>query len=146
MTVQVEIAKPKELLKHALKRMVKRNIGSLVVVEAGNPVGIITERDISRCVAKGSKALRIQVKNLMSSPLITVTRSATIQDAVRVMLKHGIRRLPVIEKGKMVGIISDRDVLRWMLRITYESSLLLLPPHFTPEIKKILERQPVSKK
>jgi CBS domain-containing protein len=126
--------------------MVKRNIGSLVVVEAGNPVGIITERDISRCVAKGSKALRIQVKNLMSSPLITVTRSATIQDAVRVMLKHGIRRLPVVEKGKMVGIISDRDVLRWMLRITYESSLLLLPPHFTPEIKKILERQPVSKK
>jgi CBS domain-containing protein len=146
MTVQVEIAKPKELLKHALKRMVNRNIGSLVVVEAGNPVGIITERDISRCVAKGSKALRIQVKNLMSSPLITVTRSATIQDAVRVMLKHGIRRLPVVEKGKMVGIISDRDVLRWMLRITYESSLLLLPPHFTPEIKEILERQPVSKK
>jgi CBS domain-containing protein len=126
--------------------MVKRNIGSLVVLEAGSPVGMITERDISRCVAKGSKALKIQVKNLMSSPLITVTRSATIQGAVKVMLKHGIRRLPVVEKGKMVGIISDRDVLRWMLRIIYEPSLLLLPPRFTPEIKEILERRPVSKK
>ena len=137
-TVGVETVKLKDPLRHALMKMVKRNIGSVVVVQGEEPVGIVTERDISRCVAKGARALRTQVKNLMSSPLITVTRSATIQDAMTMMLKHGIRRLPVVEEGKLVGIVSERDLLRWVLRITYE-------PHVPLEIKEILERPPLSK-
>ena len=138
MTARVETVKLKESLNHALKKLVKRNIGSIVVVEGEDPVGIVTERDISRCVVKGAKALKTQVKNLMSSPLITVARSTNIQDAITMMLKHGIRRLPVVEQGKLVGFVSERDLLRWVLRITYE-------PHIPPEIKEILERPPLSK-
>ena len=131
MTAKVETAKPTESLKNVLKRLVKRNIGSIVVVEENEPVGIITERDISRCVARGTNALKRQVKNVMSSPLITVETTESVQDAMELMLKHGIRRLPVVKQRRLVGIVSERDVLRWVLRVSYE-------PHIPPEVREIL--------
>lgn len=138
MIAKVETVTPKEPLEHAWMKMVERNIGSVVVIEGESPVGIVTERDISRCLAKGVQALNIQVENLMSSPLISTTRSASIEEAMQAMLKHGIRRLPVVEKEKLVGIVSQRDLLRWVLRITHE-------PHISPAIREILERRPFSK-
>jgi len=140
MAVKVETVEPKHSLKYALQKMVKRNIGSVVVVEGENPVGIVTERDISRYVARQTNPLKTQVRNVMSSPLITIAHSASNQEAMAAMLKHGIRQLPVVEKGKLVGIVSQRDLLRWVLRITYERE-----PHITSEIREILERQPFSK-
>ena len=140
MAVKVETVEPKQSLKYALQKMVKRNIGSIVVVEGENPVGIVTERDISRYVARQTNPLKTQVRNVMSSPLITIPDSATNQEAMAAMLKHGIRRLPVVEKGKLVGIISQRDLLRWVFRITYEKDAQI-----TSEIREILERPPFSK-
>ena len=98
MIPQVRTIKSTQLLKDALKEMVKRNIGSLVIVEDGKPVGIVTERDVTRSVAKGARALRTQVKRVMSTPLITVSPDTDIQSAMTIILKNGIRRLPVIEK------------------------------------------------
>ena len=138
MTVHVETAKPTESLKNVLKRLVKRNIGSIVVVEENEPVGIITERDISRCVARGTNALKRQVKNVMSRPLITVETTESVQHAMELMLKHGVRRLPVMKQRRLVGIVSERDVLRWVLRVTYE-------PHIPPEVREILEHPLRSK-
>jgi CBS domain-containing protein len=138
MTVKVETIDLKEHLKRALQKMVKHNVGSIVVVEGRKPVGILTERDISRCAARGTNILRIQVKKLMSSPLITIAPSATPQEVMTTMLKYGIRRLPVVQKGKLVGIVSERDMLRWVLRVTFE-------PQIPPEIREVLERQPFSK-
>ena len=91
-------------------------------------------------MAKRTNALKTQVRNVMSSPLITIAHSATNQEAMAAMLKHGIRQLPVVEKGKVVGIVSQRDLLRWVFRITYEKE-----PHITAEIREILERPPFSK-
>jgi len=138
MIARVETVTPKEPLEHAWMKMVERNIGSVVVIEGNNPVGIITERDISRCLAKGVQALNTRVENIMSSPLITTTRSAGIEEIMQTMLKHGIRRLPVVDEGMLVGIVSDRDLLRWVLRIRHE-------PHISPAIREILDRQPFSK-
>ena len=138
MTAKVETTKPTESLKNALKRIVARNIGSIVVVEENEPVGILTERDISRCVARGTNALKRHVKNVMSSPLITVETTESVQDAMALMLKHGIRRLPVVKQRRLVGIVSERDVLRWVLRVSYE-------PHIPPEVKEILEHPVQSK-
>jgi CBS domain-containing protein len=132
MTRTVETVKPEESLKIALKRIVARNIGSIVVVEGDVPVGILTERDISRCVVRGTSALKRQVKKVMSSPLITTSTSKSVHDAIELMLKHGVRRLPVLKQGRLVGIVSERDVLRWVLRVSYE-------PHIPSEIKEILE-------
>jgi CBS domain-containing protein len=67
----------------------------------------------------------------MSVPLITATRSTPIDKAVYLMAKHGIRRLPVIEGEELVGLVSERDLLRWMLQVTYE-------PHVPIEIRQIL--------
>jgi CBS domain-containing protein len=138
MTAKVETVKPTESLKNALKRIVTRNIGSIVVIEENEPVGILTERDISRCVARGTNALKRQVKNVMSSPLITVEPTESVQDAMALMLKHGVRRLPVVKQRRLIGIVSERDILRWVLRITYE-------PNIPPEIKEILGHTVQSK-
>jgi len=82
--------------------------------------------------------LKRKVKTVMSSPLVTIEPRASVQDAMALMLKHGVRRLPVLKERKLVGILSERDVLRWVLRISYE-------PHIPPEVKEILERPLQSK-
>jgi tRNA nucleotidyltransferase (CCA-adding enzyme) len=112
----VEIMKPTDLVKSALRRMIKKDIGCMIVVEGGKPVGIITERDVSRKVAKTTKVLMSQVRTVMSRPLITVTPHTPIEKAVYLMVRYGIRRLPVIDGEALVGLISERDLL---LRFAY---------------------------
>lgn len=137
MTPRVQTVKAEEPLRRALEKMVKRNVGSIVVLEGERPVGILTERDMARYVARGTSTLRTQVRKLMSSPLITIAGSAAVQEAMMMMLKHGIRRIPVVEKEKMVGIISERDLLRWVVRSSYKPS---------PETQAILDSQPFLRK
>jgi CBS domain-containing protein len=134
----VETLKPEDRLLSALKKLVKKNIGCAVVVERKKPVGIVTERDISRKIAKSTKVLKSQVKRVMSSPLVTVTPRTPIDKALYLMLKHGIRRLPVIEEEKLVGLVSERDLLRWVLQISYE-------PQIPIEVKQILARRSEAK-
>ena len=138
MVSPVETVKPTDRLEQALKKIVRKNIGCVVVVERNRPVGIVTERDISRNVAKSTKVLGTQIKRVMSSPLVVVTQDAPIDKAVYLMLKHGIRRLPVVEKGELIGVVSERDLLRWVLQISYE-------PRIPIEIKKILARRAEAK-
>jgi CBS domain-containing protein len=137
-SVMVETLKPDGSLLSALKKLVKKNIGCAVVVERKKPVGIVTERDISRKIAKSTKVLKSQVKRVMSSPLVTVTPRTPIDKALYLMLKHGIRRLPVIEEEKLVGLVSERDLLRWVLQISYE-------PQIPIEVKQILARRSEAK-
>jgi CBS domain-containing protein len=138
MVSHVETVKPTALLEYVLKKIVKKNIGCVVVVEGRKPIGIITERDVSRKVAKSTRVLKSKVREVMSGSLITVTPRTPIDKAVYLMLKHGIRRLPVIEKEELVGLISERDLLRWVLRISYE-------PQIPIEIKRILARRTEAK-
>jgi CBS domain-containing protein len=138
MVSPVETVKPNDRLVYALKKLVKKNIGCVVVVERKKPVGIITERDISRKVAKSTEVLVTQVKRVMSSPVVTVTPTTPIEKTLYLMLKHGIRRLPVIEEDELVGLVSERDLLRWVLQISYE-------PQIPIEVKQILARRSEAK-
>jgi CBS domain-containing protein len=122
MVCPVETVKPTDLVKSALKRMIKKDIGCVIVVEGKKPVGIITERDVSRKVAKTAKILMSQVRAVMSRPLITVTPRTPIEKAVYLMVRYGIRRLPVVDDDVLVGLISERDLL---LRFVYS---LRFPP------------------
>lgn len=116
----------------AAETMVKNEIGAVVVLEDKNPVGIITERDIIKQVTKGTDALKNPVKQVMSRPLTTASPDMSVQQAFELMLRKGIRRLPVLDGNNLVGIATEKDLMRWVLRVSYE-------PNIPKHIKAILE-------
>ncbi len=97
----------------AAAKMISANIGSLVVVHEGKPMGIITERDlVKKVVAKAEDPRRLRVGDVMNSPLIKIHPDASLRDAAAIMLKSGVKRLPVIsDDGRLVGIITDTDLV-----------------------------------
>lgn len=95
------------------KIMSEKGIGSVVVAEKGKHIGIVTERDIiQRVVAKGLDASKVSAKDIMSKALITVNGNTPIINAIRIMEKNKVRRLLVVERGRLVGIVTQRDLLR----------------------------------
>jgi len=94
--------------------MEKHGIGCVIVTDAqGRPIGIVTERDlVSRVMAKGLNGDEVTCREVMSSPLITIDPQAPLVSAMAKMARHKIRRLIVLEKGRLVGIVTDRDILR----------------------------------
>ena len=96
--------------------MVKNDIGSVVVTKDGKPVGILTEKDIVKnCCARKLCGGDLKVEEIMSTPLITIEADASLGEAALLMSRNKIRRLLVTEKGKIVGIITEKDVLRGTL-------------------------------
>jgi len=97
----------------AAQLMDKNNVGCIVVTtEKGKPLGIITERDlVTRVLAKNAKPSKLTVKEVMTSPFITVDPDETLSEAARRMSRLSIRRLGVIYKGNLVGIVSSKDIL-----------------------------------
>jgi CBS domain-containing protein len=96
--------------------MAKHEYGCiLVTTKQAKPMGIITERDlVVRVLAKNAKPDTIRAKSVMTSPLMTIESDATINEAAKLMSKLNIRRLGVMYKGQIVGILSSRDVLAVM--------------------------------
>lgn len=95
-------------LKEAAKIMSGRNIGSLVIVNGNDIVGIITERDILRNASK----LDSKISKAMNKNIVTINQNADIDEAAALMAKHKIRRLPVFDdKCKLVGIITATDII-----------------------------------
>lgn len=93
--------------------MSSKRIGCIIITDKGKHVGIATERDmVQRVLAKGLDASRVKMTEIMSQPLITTEADTSIVDAIRMMDKKEIRRLLVVEKGKVVGIATQRDLLR----------------------------------
>ena len=98
-------------IREASKVMSQHNIGSLLVLDDEKLVGILTERDILNLVAKGENLDEVKVKDVMSRNVITIESDKKIEDAVDLMLKHKIKKLPVMESGKIVGIITTSDII-----------------------------------
>ncbi|MDA8171395.1 MAG: CBS domain-containing protein [Nitrospiraceae bacterium] len=98
----------------AIRSMNARHIGSLVVTEDGKPVGIFTERDIVRCYVNtnGSPFDSVLLKDAMTSDLIVAEPDEELCDVMSVMIQKGIRHLPVSDNGKVVGMLSIRDVVQ----------------------------------
>ena len=126
MTSKVITVTEKQTLKELSKLMYQRNIGGIIILkdilpnnasEEDTPIGIITERDIARLVAFSSNlSTDTPTSELMSQPLITINQNSSIKDASDLMQQHNIRRLPVLDnKGKLVGIITAKDILKAMM-------------------------------
>lgn len=94
----------------AAKAMVKWKVGALIVVDGRTPVGIITEGDISRSVAKGVDA-DTNLKDFAKRKLITVAPGELLEVAARTMAEAGVKKLPVMEDGKLVGIVTQTDIV-----------------------------------
>jgi CBS domain-containing protein len=131
MTRKVITVDISERVEEALRLMVKYDIGSVVVMDKEKPVGIITERDITRAALRGDSMLRIPARSLMSRPLETVRPDIEIWRTFELMLKLGVRRLPVVEDAKLVGLVTEKDLTRWVLRSFYE-------PNVPAEIKSLI--------
>jgi CBS domain-containing protein len=97
----------------ALRIMAEKNIGSMMVMENGQYLGLITERDYSRkVILKGKNSTDTSVSEIMSADLPTVTPSDSIDHCMELMTRNNIRYLPVFENDKLAGIISMSDVVK----------------------------------
>ncbi|MDD1726149.1 MAG: CBS domain-containing protein [Euryarchaeota archaeon] len=113
MTRTVVTATPDMSAAEAGKKMVENRVGNVLIVKDGRPVGIVTESDmVAKVISKNIKPGSIKLEQLMSQPLITTKSSDDINDAVLMMAQKKIRRLPVIDDGVLVGIITDADVIQ----------------------------------
>jgi CBS domain-containing protein len=98
----------------AVRRMVERNVGSLLVTEGGEIAGIVTERDyLRRVTLEGRSDRDIAVREIMSSPLVVATPETTIDECMAIMTDRRIRHLPVVEGGEVVGLVSIGDLVKF---------------------------------
>jgi signal-transduction protein with cAMP-binding, CBS, and nucleotidyltransferase domain len=114
----------------AARVMKERARGSLIVVDDRKPIGIITERDLVRRIIAEDKSIATKVGDIMSEPLISVGPEATVSSAANVMYKNGIRRLPVIEEGRLLGIVTSTDLARALQRESEKDEVLLAMSRF----------------
>ncbi|HKZ23267.1 MAG TPA: CBS domain-containing protein [Thermoplasmata archaeon] len=116
-----------------------KEIGSLVVVEQGKPMGIVTERDVVTKVAASNKQPSgVLVRDIMTSPLIAVHPGEEVAEAAKIMSERKIRRLPVIQEGKLVGMITENDIIRiWpqLIEVTREYARAGLESQFAKGIE-----------
>ena len=104
---------PETTVKNAAVLMREKDIGNCLVVKNKKPIGIITESDIiKKVVALDLKASEIPVEKVMTTPLIISDPYIEIEEAMKIMSKSKIRRLPIIEKGELTGIITEKDIFR----------------------------------
>jgi CBS domain-containing protein len=111
MSKDVKVVRPDTTAQEIVAMMNKFDIGSIIVVQGERPVGIITARDIlvrlvEQCLAPGV----LTAKQIMTSPLVTISESATIEEAARLMIKKKIKTLPVMDNNKLGGIVTFTDI------------------------------------
>jgi CBS domain-containing protein len=110
----------------AVQLMVEMNTGSLLVTEGGEITGIVTERDYLRRVTLEGRAEReTAVREIMSSPLIVASPQTTVDECMALMTDRRIRHVPVVEEGKVVGLVSIGDLVKFKSKLqTFEIQYL----------------------
>ena len=100
----------------AVQLMSDKNVGALLVTEGAKLVGIISERDYTRkVVLKGKSSKGTPVREILSGNVIHVSPATSVEDCMRLMTDHRIRHLPVLEEGRIVGIVSIGDLVNWII-------------------------------
>lgn len=107
---------PSATVFEAIKLMAEKNVGALLVTEDDKLVGIISERDYTRKVAlKGKSSKETAVREILSGQVISVAPSHTVEECLRLMTDHRIRHLPVLDQGRIEGVISIGDLVNWII-------------------------------
>jgi CBS domain-containing protein len=101
----------------AAQAMDRHNVGSLLVVDKEVPVGIFSERDLMRrVVVPGKDPKKVKVKEVMSKDVTVVEPTTRVKEAMAIMTERRCRHLPVVEGGRIVGLVSIGDLVRWLSR------------------------------
>jgi CBS domain-containing protein len=107
---------PTATVLQALQLMAEKNIGALIVTEGDQVVGIVSERDYSRkMILQGRSSVATPVSAIMSAPVISVTSAQNTRDCLKLMGKGHLRHLPVIDDGKLVGLLSVSNLVKAVL-------------------------------
>ncbi|MGH2731541.1 MAG: CBS domain-containing protein [Actinomycetota bacterium] len=102
---------PDHTLEEGAAAMIERKVGSAVVLSGASLVGIVTERDVMRAVARGMVPWNTRIEDVMTADPVSVPPDMATRDAIALMLKGGFRHLPVVKEGQVVGVVSIRDLL-----------------------------------
>lgn len=113
---------PEARVYDAIQTMADKYVGALLVISDHKVLGIISERDYARkVILRGKSSKVMQVKEIMASPVIFVGPEHTVQDCMTIMTENRIRHLPVIEKEKLLGIVSMGDLVKWVISAQQET-------------------------
>ena len=110
---QVHSVAPDVMVLEALKIMAEKNVGALPVIEDGQVVGVISERDYARkVVLQGRSSVGTPVRDNMSAPVVTAQSQQSIEHCMAVMTDSHLRHLPVVEGGELIGLLSIGDLVK----------------------------------
>jgi len=116
MTKGVRVTGPDSSVREVVATMNRFNIGSIIVVQDNKPVGVISERDVLRRVVEPCLSPEtIVARQIMTRPVITICESASVAEVVKIMAEKRVRKIPVMKKERLVGIITYTDILSKVL-------------------------------
>ena len=106
----------------AIAEMAEKGVGALLVMSDGQLLGIISERDYTRkVILKGHSSKDTRVDEIMTADVVTATAEETVEGAMRLMTERRIRHLPVVEGGRVVGVLSIGDLVKWTISLHEET-------------------------
>jgi CBS domain-containing protein len=112
MSKDVQVVRPDTTIQEVVATMSKFDISSIMVVQSERPVGIVTTRDVlSKVVVQCLAPRALTARQIMSSPLVTIDESATVEEAARLMAQKKVKTLPVMDGDKLAGVLTYTDIV-----------------------------------